>query len=453
MADGTPARRSRQIPRSFRDPDLPRAVGGAGIFLHLADGRRIIDASGGAAVSAVGHQHPRVVAALQQQAQTVTYVHSAFFLSDAAERLADTILADEPGGLAFAYFVCGGSEATEAALKLARQHFIEKGEASRTQFIARRQSYHGNTLGALAASGNALRRAPYAPLLGGGFHHVAPAYAYRDRRADETETAYTQRLADELEAKFQELGPDRVIAFIAEPVVGATLGCVPAPAGYFQAVRQVCDRHGALLILDEVMCGMGRTGTMHAWQQEGVTPDLQIVAKGLGGGYVPIGAVLATDAVIAPIRAGSGSFMHGHTYIAHPMACAAALAVQQVIADENLLPNVQARGRQLAQRLAARFGNSPHVGDVRGRGLFHAIELVRDRATRATFDPALRLHWRVKHEALARGLGCYPMGGTIDGVHGDHVLLAPPYIVTESEIDDIVERFGEAVDAALRTVA
>jgi adenosylmethionine-8-amino-7-oxononanoate aminotransferase len=452
MPDGPVPRRSRQIPRSFRDAELPRAVGGSGIWLELADGRRIIDASGGAAVSAVGHQHPKVVAALQRQAATVTYVHSAFFLTDAAEALADTLLADEPGGLAFAYFVSGGSEATEAALKLARQHFIEKGEPDRTQFIARRQSYHGNTLGALAASGNAMRRAPYAPLLGRAFHHVAPAYAYRGQAVDEDEAAYVARLAAELEAKFQELGPGRVIGFVAEPVVGATLGCVPAPRGYFRAVREICDRHGALLILDEVMCGMGRTGTMHAWEQEGIAPDIEIVAKGLGGGYVPIGAVLATDAVVAPIRAGSGTFMHGHTYIAHPMACAAALAVQQVIAEEGLLANVQARGQQLAARLAARFGNSAHVGDVRGRGLFHAVELVRDRATRATFDPALRLHWRVKQAALELGLGCYPMGGTIDGVHGDHVLLAPPYTVNADEIETIVDRFGEAVERAVASL-
>jgi adenosylmethionine-8-amino-7-oxononanoate aminotransferase len=440
---------SRQIPRNFNDPQLPRAVGGDGIFLHLEGARRVIDASGGAAVSALGHQHPKVIEALKRQADQVTYVHSAFFLTDVAEELADTVLKDEPGGLAFAYFVCGGSEATEAALKLARQHFLEKGEPARDKIIARKQSYHGNTLGALAASGNAMRRAPYAPMLGHSFHHVAPAYAYRGRQDDESEAQYVDRLAAELEAKFQALGPHTVAAFIAEPVVGATLGCAPAPAGYFRAVRDICNRHGALLILDEVMCGMGRTGTMHAWEQEGISPDIQIVAKGLGGGYAPIGAVLATDAAVAPIRAGSGVFMHGHTYIAHPVSCAAALAVQRVIAEDDLLANVRAMGARLEQRMTERFGNHRHVGEVRGRGLFHAIELVQDRTTKQVFDPAHRLNWRIKQEALSRDLGVYPMGGTIDGKHGDHVLVAPPYIVTPAQIDIIVDRLGEAVDAAI----
>lgn len=453
MPDTAPTRaKSRIIHRDLRAGTPPAVVGASGIHLHLADGRKIIDASGGAAVSAVGHQHPKVLAALHAQADAVTYCHTGFFTTEPAEALAETIVGHEPGGLAYAFFVCGGSEATEAALKMARQHFLERGETKRVNVIARRQGYHGSTFGALAASGNAMRRAPYLPMLSQNFHHVAPAYAYRDRRDDEGEAEYVARLAAELEAKFQALGPDTVMAFIAEPVVGATLGCVAAPPGYFEAVRKVCDRHGALLILDEVMCGMGRTGTMHAWEQEGVTPDIEIVAKGLGGGYQPIGAVLASERVIAPIREGSGAFMHGHTYLAHPMACAAALAVQRVIAEEHLLANVQAMGSRLGERLSERFGNHAHVGDVRGRGLFWAIELVSDRATKATFDPALKLHWRIKQEAMALGLGCYPMGGTIDGRNGDHVLLAPPYTVTAAQIDEIVEKFGDGVDRALASL-
>ncbi len=454
MPDGTaPRTRSRVMHRDLKAPPPPTVVGADGIHLILADGRKIIDASGGAAVSALGHQHPKVLAALHAQTDAVTYCHTGFFTTEPAEALAEIVVGHEPGGLGYAFFVCGGSEATEAAVKMARQHFLEIGQPQRAKFIARRQSYHGNTLGALSASGNAMRRAPYAPLLSPAFHHVSPAYAYRGRQDSEGEVEYVARLAAELEAKFQELGPDTVAAFIAEPVVGATLGCCPAPAGYFQAMKAVCDRHGALLILDEVMCGMGRTGTMHAWEQEGVTPDLQIIAKGLGGGYQPIGAVLANERVVGSIRDGSGAFMHGHTYLAHPMACAAALAVQRVIAEEKLLDNVQVMGTRLGERLTERFGNHAHVGEVRGRGLFWAIELVADRASKATFDPGQKLNWRIKQEAMARGLGCYPMGGTIDGRHGDHVLLAPPYNVTAAQIDEIVEKFGEAVDAALAGVA
>src|SRR6478609_4895569 len=333
------ARTSRVLHRSLRETP-PKAIGGEGVYLFAEGGRRVIDASGGAAVSCLGHQHPRVIAALTKQASTLAYAHTAFFSSEPAEALAETLVGHEPGGLAYAYFVSGGSEAIEASIKLARQHFI-----------ARRQSYHGNTLGALAAGGNAWRRAPYAPLLSSAFSHVTPAFAYHEKRDHESEAEFVARLAAELEAEFQRLGPDTVAAFMAEPVVGATGGCVPAPEGYFRAVRDICNRHGALLILDEVMCGMGRTGTRHAWEQEGVAPDIQAVAKGLGGGYQPIGAMLASGTIIDTIRQGSGAFQHGHTYLAHPMACAAALGVQQVISEEGLLDNVRERGAQLERRL------------------------------------------------------------------------------------------------------
>ena len=445
-------RPSRVLHRSLRGAAPPIAVSGHGVWLRTADGREVLDASGGAAVSCLGHGHARVVAAIQRQAGALAYAHTGFFSSEPAEALAHELVGHEPGGLAWAYFVSGGSEAVEAALKLARQYFLEVGQPRRGRFIARRQSYHGNTLGALAAAGNAWRREPYAPMLSDAFSHVGPAFAYRGQRDDETEAEFTARLAGELEAEFQRLGPDTVAAFIAEPVVGATAGCVVAPAGYFRAVRQVCDRHGALLILDEVMCGMGRTGTLHAWEQEAVAPDIQAVAKGLGGGYQPIGAVLATAAVVAALRDGSGAFLHGHTYLAHPVACAAALAVQQVIREDGLLDQARARGTLLEQRLQERFGNHRHVGDIRGRGLFLALELVADRAGKAPFDPALRLHARIKQAALARGLACYPGGGTVDGVHGDHVVLAPPYIVSPAEIDLIVDRLGGAIEDALSTL-
>jgi adenosylmethionine-8-amino-7-oxononanoate aminotransferase len=439
---------SHLVHRSLRQ-DPPIAVRGEGIYLYDRDGHAIIDGSGGAAVACLGHGNARVIEAIKAQLDQLTYAHTALFSCESAERLADIMVGHAPGGLTHAYFCSSGSEANEAAIKMARQYFLEVGQPQRTRFIARRQSYHGNTLGALSASGNAMRRAPYAPLLSPAFSHVSPCYAYRDRGDDETDAQYVARLVAELEAEFQRLGPDSVIGFIAEPVVGATLGCATALPGYFEGVRAVCDRHGALLILDEVMSGMGRTGTLHAWEQEAVTPDIQIVAKGLGAGYQPIGGILVHGRVIAGLAAGSGAFMHGHTYQAHPVACAAAVAVQQVIADDGLLDNVRAMGALLEQRLVERFGNHRHVGDIRGRGLFWAIELVTDRATKQVFDPALKLNERVKREAFDRGLACYPMGGTIDGRLGDHAILAPPYIVTPDQIDIIVDRFGAAVDAAL----
>lgn len=429
--------------------DPPIAVSGQGIWLREASGHEVIDGSGGAAVACLGHSHPHVLAAMRAQLEKLTYAHTALFSCESAEKLADMLVGHKPGGLSHAYFCSSGSEGMEAAIKMARQYFLEAGQPQRTRYIARRQSYHGNTLGALSAGGNAMRRKPYAPILSQAFSHVSPCYAYRDRADHESDADYVQRLADELEAEFLRLGPDTVIAFCAETVVGATLGCVAALPGYFPAMRAVCDRYGALLILDEVMSGMGRCGTMHSWEQEGMVPDIQVIAKGLGGGYQPIGGILAQEKVIATIRDGSGGFMHGHTYQAHPMACAAALAVQEVIAGEKLLGNVQAMGARLEQRLTERLGNHRNIGDIRGRGLFWAIELVQDRGSKAVFDPKLKMNERVKKEAYDRGLGCYPMGGTIDGVQGDHVILAPPYTVTAEEVDMIVDRFGAAVEAAL----
>jgi adenosylmethionine-8-amino-7-oxononanoate aminotransferase len=439
---------SRILHRSLHEtPHL--AVGGHGMHIVMEDGRRVLDGSGGAAVACLGHGDGRVRAAIADQLAKVAYVHTGLFTNTAAEELAETLLADEPGGLTHAFFVSSGSEGMETAIKLARQYFLEIGQPQRTRFIARRGSYHGNTLGALSAGGNAMRRAPYAELLSPAFSHVSPCFSYRFQGTDESDAAYVQRLADELEAEFQRLGPENVIAFCAEPVVGATTGCVTAVPGYFQAMRAVCDRHGALLILDEVMCGMGRTGTMHAWEQEGVTPDIQVIAKGLGGGFQPIGGVLVSGKVIRALDAGSGAFMHGHTYQAHPVACAAALAVQRVIAEDDLLANVKAMGVVLHEQLTERFGNHAHIGDIRGRGLFQAIELVADRATKAPFDPGLRLHEKIKQQAFQNGVAIYPMGGTIDGRFGDHVVIAPPYIAQHADIVAIVERLGDAVETVL----
>ena len=425
----------------------PVAASGHGVTIRDVDGKEYIDASGGAAVSCLGHSHPDVLAAMHEQLDRLAYAHTSFFTTQVAEELADDLAAHAPNGIGHVFYVSGGSEAVEAALKLARQYFVERGEPQRRYIIARRQSYHGVTLGALAIGGREWQRKQFAPLLI-ETHHVSPAYEYRGRRADETPQAYGARLADELEAKIHELGGDNVIAFVAETIVGATLGAVPAVPGYFKRVRDICDRHGILLILDEVMCGMGRTGTLHACEQEGISPDLMAIAKGLGGGYAPIGALLVQDNIFDAVAAGSGAFQHSHTYMGHPLACAAALAVQRVIRSDDLLANVRAQGAYLSRRLKERFGNHPFVGDVRGRGLFQGLELVADRDTREPFDPKRKLHARVKREAMARGLMVYPMGGTVDGARGDHVLLAPPFIVDGPLVDTIVERLGEAIDAA-----
>ena len=428
-----------------------RAVGGEGVWLIDADGRRVLDGSGGAAVACLGHGDRRVGEAIRRQLDAVAYAHTSFFTTDAAEELAAELVGDAPGGLTHAFLVSSGSEAMESALKLARQYFLELGQPARERFIARRMSYHGNTLGALGASGNVPRRAPYLPLLSGAFSHVSPCFAYRYRESGETDAAYVARLGAELEAEFQRLGPNTVAAFCAETVVGATAGCVTPLPGYFAAMRAVCNRHGALLILDEVMCGMGRCGTRHAWEAEGVTPDIMALAKGLAGGYQPIGALLIAARVVDAIRAGSGAFVHGHTYQAHPVASAAALAVQRVIREDGLVENVRAMGEVLSDGLHDRLGNHAHVGDIRGRGLFMAIELVAERGTRAPFEPARKMHQRGwRSEAYARGLAIYPMGGTVDGMEGDHIVIAPPYIVSAAEIGTLVARLGDAVDAAIR---
>ncbi|WP_186155962.1 aspartate aminotransferase family protein [Burkholderia gladioli] len=427
---------------------LPVAVAGDGIELIDSTGKRYIDACGGAAVSCLGHSNTRVIEAIKRQAERLPYAHSSFFTTEPVEELADRLIEAAPAGLDHVYFTSGGSESIEAALKLARQYFVEIGQPARRHFIARRQSYHGNTLGALAIGGNPWRREPFLPLLIDA-HHVSPCYAYREQRAGESEEAFAQRLADELENRILELGPETVAAFVAETVVGATAGAVPPVRAYFRKVRAVCDKYGVLLILDEIMSGMGRTGHLFACEEDGIAPDILTIAKGLGAGYQPIGATLASDRIYDAIVGGTGFFQHGHTYIGHATACAAALEVQRVIAEEGLLDNVRERGEQLRAQLRERFADHQAVGDVRGRGLFVGVEFVADRGTKQPFDPSLRLHAALRREAMARGLMVYPMGGTVDGRQGDHVLLAPPFICSAEQIDIIVERLAQSLDAAL----
>ncbi|AOW13702.1 hypothetical protein LPB72_12090 [Hydrogenophaga crassostreae] len=427
---------------------LPVAVGGRGVELIDAAGKRYIDASGGAAVSCLGHGHPDVIAAMHEQLDRLAYAHTSFFTTEVAEELAELLIDSAPDGMSHVYFVSGGSEAVEAALKMARQYFVEIGQPQRRHFIARRQSYHGNTLGALAVGGNAWRREQFKPLLM-DVTHVSPCYEYRDCRADETPEQYGQRLVAELSEAIDQLGGENVMAFVAETIGGATAGVLTPVPGYFKGVRELCDRHGILLILDEVMCGMGRSGTLHACEQEGVVPDLLTIAKGLGGGYQPIGAVLAQAKLVDAFRQGSGLFQHGHTYLGHAVACAAALAVQRVIIRDDLLHQVRTRGAALQALLKARFGDHPHVGDIRGRGLFWGVELVAERGSKQWFNPARKLHARIKSEAMVEGLMVYPMSGTVDGVRGDHILLAPPFIASEDELAQIVHRLGSAVDRAI----
>ena len=431
---------------SRRQP--PVAVAGEGCWLIDSEGKRYLDGSGGAAVSCLGHGDAGITAAIKAQLDRLAFAHTGFFTSEPAEALADLLIAHAPPGIDKVYFVSGGSEAVEAALKLARQFHLENGEPGRARIVARRQSYHGNTLGALSAGGNAWRRRPFTPLLV-EMSHIAPCYAYREQAAGESAEAYGRRAADALEEELLRLGPETVAAFIAEPVVGATLGAVPPAPGYFRRIREICDRYGVLLVLDEVMCGMGRTGTLFACEQDGVAPDIVCIAKGLGAGYQPIGAALCSARIHDAIASGSGYFQHGHTYIGHPVATAAGLAVVSAILDRNLLARVRTQGERLAAALDARFGQHPHVGDIRGRGLFMGLELVADRESKAPLDPARGVAAKVKAAAFEAGLICYPMSGTIDGTQGDHVLLAPPFILSDEETGILADRLATAVDTAL----
>ncbi|KAM3473336.1 hypothetical protein MY8738_008424 [Beauveria namnaoensis] len=410
-----------------------------GLELHLADGRTVLDACGGAA--------EEVVKAMLRQAGKVSYVHTQSYTTPAAEDLANFMLQGSPHGLEKAFFVCSGSEAVESALKLARQYFFEKGETNRVHFVSRQQSYHGNTMGSLSVSSNLARKVPYQGFGYQHVSHVSPAYAYRYKRDEETMEEFTERLLKELEDEFLAVGPSKVIAFLAESVGGATAGCVPPPPGYLRGARALCDKYGILLILDEIMCGTGRCGTYFAFEPEDVVPDLVTVAKGLGGGYCSIAAVLAHKRVVDVIRQGTSSFNHGHTYQAHPVACATALAVQKIVRRDDLVARCAAMGKLLEAKLRAELSGCPSVGDVRGRGLFWAVEFVKDKETKETFDPLISFGIQVQQTAFEAGVAVYPGWLTVDGRRGDHVLLAPPFTVAEEELDIIVRVLKSAITA------
>ena len=427
---------------------MPTAVKGEGCYIIDSDGKRYFDGSGGAAVSCLGHSNERVKQAISDQLLNLDFAHTGFFTSEPAEALADLLIENAPEGIDRVYLVSGGSEAVEAAIKLARQYYLEKGEPKRNKIIARRQSYHGNTLGALASGGNEWRRAQFAPLLI-EVSHIAPCYEYRGREPDETSFEFGQRVANELETEILRLGAEEVMAFMAEPVVGATLGAVPAVEGYFTRIREICDQYGVLLILDEVMCGMGRTGTLFACEHDGITPDIVTIAKGLGAGYQPIGAMLCSAKIYQAIENGSGFFQHGHTYLGHPVASAASHAVVSEILENNLLDTVQKQGLKLQKHLSEVFGQHPNIGDIRGRGLFQGLEIVSNRETKAPLNSALGTAKKIKAAAFEAGLICYPMSGTIDGKNGDHILLAPPFIMSDEQIDELVDKLKTAFDQVL----
>jgi len=428
----------------------PVIVRGEGNFLIDDKGKRYLDACGGAAVSSLGHDNAAVRAAVAEQMEKLAFAHTGLFTNAPAEALADYLIAHAPEGTGEGrvMYLGSGSEAMEAALKLARQYHLERGDTARAKIIARKPSYHGNTLGALAVGGHAGRRAPFAPMLM-DVEHIDAAYSYRLQRDGESEADFAQRLADQLETRIVELGPETVAAFVAEPVVGASLGSQPAPAGYFKRVREICDRHGVLLIADEVMCGMGRTGSLFALEQEGICADITTMAKGLGAGYQPIAAVMARESVIDAIMAGSGNLWNGHTYMSHAVATAGALAVLQEVESRDLLSAVRARGQQLETALRERFGQHAHVGDIRGRGLFWSIELVADPDSKTPFDVGRNLAGKIQRAAMEAGMICYPAQGCADGTAGDHVLLAPAFTSPPEEIEMTVEILGKAVDGVI----
>ena len=430
---------------------LPKkVVRASGLTLTLDDGQEIIDASGGAAVACLGHGNDTVKHAIGDQMDTVAYCHSLFYGTSVGEELAESLMASTDGQMARAFIVSSGSEAMEAAVKMARQYFLElkPSQPGRTRFIARQQSYHGTTLGALAIGGHVARRELYEPLLSTNTSHVSPCFPYRGMKESESADSYVTRLAKELDEEFQRVGPDTVCAFVAEPIVGAALGCVPAVAGYFKALKAVCDKHGALLILDEVMCGMGRCGTLHAWQDEGVCPDIQTIGKGLGGGYAPVAGMLVNHRVVDVLSQGTGAFSHGQTYQGHPVACAAALAVNKMIREPGVMERVKESGRRLESVLRGRLEGHNYVGDIRGKGLFWGMEFVRDKTTKEPFDALLKVASGIHDLGMEEphNISLYPGAGTVDGKRGDHILVAPPYNSTPEEIDLVGTRTADVIE-------
>jgi hypothetical protein len=425
--------------------ELPYAVRGEGCYIIDKNNKYYLDASGGAAVSCLGHSDETVKDAIKKQTEKLAFAHTSFFTNDPAEKLANLLAENSPKGLNKVYFVSSGSEAVEASLKLARQYFIEIGEPERHRVISRKQSYHGNTLGALAAGGNVWRRSFFEKIIV-DTSLISPCYPYRHQKVNETELDYGLRVANELEEEIIRLGPQNVMAFIAETVVGATAGALTPVPGYFKRIREICDQYNILLILDEVMCGMGRTGSLFACEEENIIPDIVTIAKGLGAGYQPIGAMLCQDFIYDAIANGSGFFQHGHTYLGHPIACAASLAVLTKLINENMCKKVKDKGEMLQKILERDLGQNQFVGDIRGRGLFRGVEIVKDKSTKEPFSRKLNIANNIKKEALNLGLICYPMQGTVDGIIGDHILIAPPFIINEDEINEISSKLKTTIE-------
>lgn len=419
----------------------PLAVRGEGMYLYDSSGKQYLDMSGGAAVSCLGHGHPDVVRAVQEQVGRLAFAHTAFFTNEPQENLAARLANRFAEEDAKVWFTSGGSESNETALKIAWQYWRSKGQPDKTIVISRQFSYHGGTLGATSVSGSVFRRAPYERVLH-DWPRIAPCYAWRHKDDLETEREYGERVAAELDEAIRQAGPGNVAAFIAEPVVGATLGVVPAVPGYFSEIRRICDEHQVLFIADEVMCGSGRCGTFYAHEHDDIVPDLVTIAKGLGGGYQPIGAIIARKHICDSIAADAGGFAHGHTYIGHAVSCAAGVAIQECL-DQGLLASVNDKGRKLRQILRDRFQYHPAVGDIRGRGLFVGMEFVADRQTKAAFPLEDKVPAKLKAAAMKNGLICYPGGGTVDGRLGAHMLLAPPFIAKEQHFEELASKLDK----------
>lgn len=429
---------------------LPKVAYGRGLYVYDDEGRRYVDGSGGPAVYCLGHGNAEVNAAIMAQLERIAHGYRYTFTSDPLEELTALVAESCGHGLSRMVFVSGGSEAVESALKIALQFHTARGEPTRRRFIARQRSWHGNTLGALSISGFLERRAPYEGALIEA-SHLSPANAYRPP-AGVSPDGIAAFAAAELEAEILRLGPERVAAFVFEPVVGAAGGVVPAPPGYAAAIRAVCDRHGVLMIADEVMCGAGRCGTWRALEHDGVVPDIMPVAKGLGGGFLPLGATVYQARIGQVLDAVHGGPLTGHTFTGHTAACAAGVAVQTIVRRERLVEHVRDLGPRFMDMLRRETTGLDAVGDIRGRGFFVGVELVSDPETKVPFDPDLKLFLRVRRAAFERGLICYPSGGNVDGVAGDTVILSPPYIATEADLEEIAVLFGRSLRAALAEI-